>query len=134
MMVCLGDRACIYLVAVEQPVDSWQICINLTSSPTHGRFWEHNICKVMAEKIGFLDSGKYLGVVCGFAGEETNDGHFFDATTCKWCEESLNASLEGLGPHSVCISGSFPSIGASIVLEKSTCPQLEMRLLDPLTT
>jgi hypothetical protein len=62
-----------------------------------------------------LDSGKYLGVVAGFAGEETNDGHLFDVTKGKWCEESLNASLEGLRPRSVCISGSFPSVGLSII-------------------
>lgn len=62
-----------------------------------------------------LDSGRYLGVVAGFAGEETNDGHLFDVKEGTWCEESLTASLEGLRPRSVCLSGSFPSVGVSII-------------------
>jgi hypothetical protein len=62
-----------------------------------------------------LDSGRYLGVVAGFAGEETNDGHLFDVDQAKWCTESLTADLDGLRPRSVCLSGSFPSIGVSIV-------------------
>ena len=62
-----------------------------------------------------LDSGKFLGVVAGFAGEETNDGHMFDVMSGKWCNESLNESLKDLRPRSVCLSGSFPSASVSII-------------------
>mmetsp|Transcript_11591 Transcript_11591/g.21386 ORF Transcript_11591/g.21386 Transcript_11591/m.21386 type:complete len:183 (-) Transcript_11591:79-627(-) len=62
-----------------------------------------------------LDGGSLLGVVAGFAGEETNDGHLFDVKQGKWCPDSLTADLEGLRPRSVCVSGSFPSAGVSII-------------------
>jgi Galactose oxidase, central domain/Kelch motif len=59
--------------------------------------------------------GKALGVVAGFAGEETNDGHIFDITKQQWSDESLTADLLGLRPRSVCVGGSFPSIGLSLI-------------------
>jgi hypothetical protein len=62
-----------------------------------------------------FDSGRYLGVVAGFAGEETNDGHLFHIEQGKWCVDSLTADLVELRPRSVCLSGSFPSVGLSIV-------------------
>lgn len=62
-----------------------------------------------------LDSGRFLGVVAGFAGEETNDGHLFDVTEGKWVENSLTDDLKGLRPRSVCIAGSFPNAGVSII-------------------
>jgi Galactose oxidase, central domain len=62
-----------------------------------------------------LDSGRFIGVVAGFAGEETNDGHMFDVNAGKWCQEPLTPYLEGLRPRSVCLSGSFPSVGVSII-------------------
>lgn len=62
-----------------------------------------------------LSSGKSLGVVAGFAGEETNDGHLFEIDTEKWAENSLSKDLEGLRPRSVCIGGSFPGAGVSVI-------------------
>ncbi|KAG7341894.1 galactose oxidase [Nitzschia inconspicua] len=62
-----------------------------------------------------LGSGHYLGVVAGFAGEETNDGHLFDVKEGKWRDESLTAFLEGLRPRSVCLSESFPSVGVALI-------------------
>lgn len=62
-----------------------------------------------------FDAAQYLGVVAGFAGEETNDGHLFNVKEDKFCDESLNESLEGLRPRSVCINGSFPSVGLSVI-------------------
>lgn len=62
-----------------------------------------------------LESGRSLGVVAGFAGEETNDGHAYDISEGKWCHETLTSKLVGLRPRSVCISGSFPSLGVSVV-------------------
>ena len=56
-----------------------------------------------------------LGVVAGFAGEETNDGHLFDIATSKWESEALTPRLDGLRPRSVCVNGSFPSTGMSII-------------------
>jgi Galactose oxidase, central domain len=64
-----------------------------------------------------LDSGKKLGVVAGFAGEETNDGQRFDVVQGKWEDKLLcpTAELQGLRPRSVCTSASFPSLGVAIV-------------------
>lgn len=60
-------------------------------------------------------SGQLLGVVCGFCGEETNDGHLFDAISNQWQSEDITSTLVGLRPRSVCISGSFPSLNTSII-------------------
>eukprot|EP00553_Chaetoceros_curvisetus_P010502 CAMPEP_0204612212 /NCGR_PEP_ID=MMETSP0717-20131115/319_1 /ASSEMBLY_ACC=CAM_ASM_000666 /TAXON_ID=230516 /ORGANISM="Chaetoceros curvisetus" /LENGTH=365 /DNA_ID=CAMNT_0051624205 /DNA_START=27 /DNA_END=1124 /DNA_ORIENTATION=- len=64
-----------------------------------------------------LNSGRALGVVAGFAGEETNDGHVFDIFqgSNKWAETPLNDDLKDMRPRSVCIGGSFPKAGVSIV-------------------
>lgn len=62
-----------------------------------------------------LDGGRRLGVVAGFAGEETNDGHAFDVASREWEETSLTADLEGLRPRSVCVSGSFPEAGVAVL-------------------
>ena len=62
-----------------------------------------------------LDSGKSLGVVAGFAGEETNDGHLFDVSEGAWAGDSVNDGLKGLRPRSVCIGGSFPGAGVSVI-------------------
>jgi len=62
-----------------------------------------------------LQGGQKLGVVAGFAGEETNDGHAFDVETETWAETSLNESLSGLRPRSVCVGGSFPGAGVALL-------------------
>jgi hypothetical protein len=62
-----------------------------------------------------LSSGKLLGVVAGFCGEESNDGHSFNLESGKWEGKDLTAELEGLRPRSVCVSGSFPSTGMSVI-------------------
>lgn len=62
-----------------------------------------------------LNSGRYLGVVGGFAGEETNDGHLFDVTLGKWIGESLTEDLKDMRPRSVCVAGSFQNAGVSII-------------------
>lgn len=62
-----------------------------------------------------LNSGKSLGVVAGFAGEETNDGHRFDVGAGTWETESLTEDLKDLRPRSVCIGGSFPGAGVSVI-------------------
>jgi len=60
-------------------------------------------------------SSKMLGVVGGFAGQESNDGHLFDIVKEKWQENDINKELTGLRPRSVCISASFPSLGISVI-------------------
>lgn len=62
-----------------------------------------------------LNSGSLLGVVAGFAGEETNDGHVFDIASGKWFENSLVDDLKDLRPRSVCIGESFPGAGVSVI-------------------
>jgi hypothetical protein len=62
-----------------------------------------------------LNNGKSLGVVAGFAGEETNDGHVFDVTNSRWNDEALTGDLTNLRPRSVCVGGSFTSIGVSVI-------------------
>lgn len=62
-----------------------------------------------------LEGGNKLGIVAGFAGEETNDGHLYNVTSGKWCDQALTADLQGLRPRSVCVGGSFPLIGLAVV-------------------
>jgi hypothetical protein len=62
-----------------------------------------------------LASKTKLGVVAGFAGEETNDGHVYDIKTGSWEGVALSANLEGLRPRSVCVSGAFPSVGIAVI-------------------
>lgn len=63
-----------------------------------------------------ISSGKKIGIVAGFAGEETADGHLFDIESNKWADALLEKELEGMRPRSVCVFGSFPSLGYSIVM------------------
>jgi hypothetical protein len=62
-----------------------------------------------------LSSGTTLAVVAGFAGEETADGHCFDIAQGSWRDTALTDQLEGLRPRSVCVSGSFPSVGVAVI-------------------
>lgn len=62
-----------------------------------------------------LASGTKIGVVAGFAGEETNDGQIFDLAAGKWDDAPLGTELEGMRPRSVCVCGSFPSLGVSVI-------------------
>jgi hypothetical protein len=60
-----------------------------------------------------IASGQKIAIVAGFAGEETNDGHVFDLENTAWHEKATD--LEKLRPRSVCVSGSFPSCGVSVI-------------------
>lgn len=62
-----------------------------------------------------LASGKKLGAIAGFAGEETADGHIFDIISSKWDDALLLKELVGMRPRSVCGCGSFPSLGYSVI-------------------
>lgn len=62
-----------------------------------------------------FDSEKNVGVVAGFCGEESNDGHLFDLASNKWKDKDLSSELEGLRPRSVCVASSFPSTKTSII-------------------
>lgn len=62
-----------------------------------------------------FNNGSVVGIVAGFAGEETNDGHLFDVSASQWNEKLMEESLDGLRPRSVCCSASFPSVGVNII-------------------
>jgi hypothetical protein len=62
-----------------------------------------------------LSSGAQLGVVAGFCGEETSDGQIFDIASGKWNASLLTTELQDLRPRSVCVSGSFPSLGIVVI-------------------
>lgn len=62
-----------------------------------------------------LSSMRTLAVVAGFAGEEMADGHCFHVAANKWDPTMLTESLQGMRPRSVCVSGSFPSVGLSLI-------------------
>ena len=62
-----------------------------------------------------FSGGKKVGVVAGFAGEETADGHLFDLAASKWDDKLLEAELKDMRPRSVCVCGSFPSLGYSVI-------------------
>mmetsp|Transcript_22258 Transcript_22258/g.26430 ORF Transcript_22258/g.26430 Transcript_22258/m.26430 type:complete len:377 (+) Transcript_22258:130-1260(+) len=56
-----------------------------------------------------------LGVIAGFSGEESNDGHLFNLSSAAWEGAGMANQLEGLRPRSVCVSASFPSTGVSVI-------------------
>lgn len=55
-----------------------------------------------------------LAAVAGFAGEETADGHRFDSSQNLW-QPTLLSGLDGLRPRSVCVTGSYPSLGLIVI-------------------
>ncbi|KAL3907111.1 MAG: hypothetical protein SGILL_009005 [Bacillariaceae sp.] len=115
-MVCLGDS--LYVFGGCGAVSGRLADMHRFDIPTetwHSLGPSQHLRGRGGANLVIIDSGNYLGVVAGFAGEETNDGHLFDVKAGKWCEDSLNASLEGLRPRSVCLSGSFPSVGATVI-------------------
>jgi Galactose oxidase, central domain len=115
-MVCLGDSLYVFGGCGESSgrlADMHRL--DLTTLTWHKLGTSQHLRGRGGANLLSLDSGRFLGVVAGFAGEETNDGHLFNVEEGKWCEESLTASLEGLRPRSVCLSGSFPSVGVSII-------------------
>ena len=63
-----------------------------------------------------MASGTKVGVIAGFCGEETADGHLYDIPTSKWDEKLLESELQGMRPRSVCVSGSFPSLGYTVIV------------------
>lgn len=60
-----------------------------------------------------LNGGTRVGVVAGFCGEETADGHVFTLESGLWDDQLLH--LEAMRPRSVCVSGSFPSLGYTVI-------------------
>jgi hypothetical protein len=62
-----------------------------------------------------LSSGKILAAIAGFSGEETSDGHRFELASGKWEENLMVEELQDLRPRSVCVSGSFPSVGVALI-------------------
>ncbi|GKY93250.1 hypothetical protein MPSEU_000292700 [Mayamaea pseudoterrestris] len=64
-----------------------------------------------------LSGGRKLGVIAGFAGEETNDGQVYDIENRSWTSKDglMATELKDMRPRSVCVSGSFPSASVSII-------------------
>mmetsp|Transcript_10548 Transcript_10548/g.24994 ORF Transcript_10548/g.24994 Transcript_10548/m.24994 type:complete len:364 (+) Transcript_10548:266-1357(+) len=62
-----------------------------------------------------LNSSNSLGVVAGFIGEESNDGQVFDVASGNWADTCLGEELKDMRPRSVCIGGSFPGAGVSLI-------------------
>lgn len=50
-----------------------------------------------------LSNGTKIGIVAGFAGEETNDGHVYDVSKLAWEEKGMEGEgLSNMRPRSVC--------------------------------
>jgi hypothetical protein len=64
-----------------------------------------------------LAGGTKVGVVAGFAGEETCDGQVYDVASGVWEDSGAFAAqkLAGMRPRSVCASASFPSAGIAVI-------------------
>jgi hypothetical protein len=115
-MVCLGDSLYVFGgcgVTSGRLADMYRFDLN--TQTWHNLGTSQHLRGRGGATLLPLDSGRYLGVVAGFAGEETNDGHLFDVVAGKWCAESLAASLEGLRPRSVCLGGSLVSLGLAVI-------------------
>jgi len=61
-----------------------------------------------------FSNGTQIGAIAGFAGEETRDGHMYNLSTKEGWDEKV-FHLHEMRPRSVCVSGSFPSLGYSII-------------------
>jgi len=112
-MICIGD--CLYVFGGCTPNgrenDLWKF--DLVTKK-----WDHLGCSSLLKGRGGpnlvpLASGSMVGVVAGFAGEETADGHAFPLAKNDWEESGL--ALKGMRPRSVCVSASFPSVGKTII-------------------
>lgn len=114
-MVCVGDSLYVFggcgangrmadLHRFDLVKNTWQ---NLGVSSLRGRG---------GASLLTLASDAMLAVVAGFAGEETADGQSFNISSSKWNDEMLTESLQGMRPRSVCVSGSFPSAGLSVIV------------------
>lgn len=60
-----------------------------------------------------LAHGTQIGAIAGFAGEETADGHIYDISANCWKDQVLQVT--DMRPRSVCVAGSFPSQGYSVI-------------------
>jgi len=112
-MICIGDF--LYMFGGCSPAgrenDLWKFDIV-------GKKWENLGRTALLRGRGGpnlvpLASGSMVGVVAGFAGEETSDGHAFHIANGKWEDSGL--ALEGMRPRSVCVAAAFPSVGKAIV-------------------
>jgi hypothetical protein len=115
-MMCLDDSLYVFGGCGETSgrlADMYRL--DLSSHTWHFLGASHHLRGRGGPNLLSLDSGRFLGVVAGFIGEETNDGHLFDVKAGKWCQESLTPSLKGLRSRSACLSGSFPSVGISLI-------------------
>ena len=55
-----------------------------------------------------LSNGTKIGIVAGFAGEETNDGHVYDVNKSVWDEKGMEGGgLSNMRPRSVCCFASL---------------------------
>jgi len=112
-MICVGNKLFVFggcgvtgrladLAMFDVPTQTWTMLG--TSSLLKGRGGANLLA---------LNSGTALAVVAGFAGEEMADGHAFDVMKGTWADMPL--TLQGLRPRSVCVSGSFPSVGVAVI-------------------
>jgi len=62
-----------------------------------------------------LNNEKEIGIVAGFDGDESNDGHKFNVSKNDWCDYSMVPILQSLRPRSVAIGASFPKFGICII-------------------
>lgn len=112
-MICIGD--CLYMFGGCSP------------NGRENDLWKFDLVDKQWESLGRtpllrgrggpnlvpLASGSLVGVVAGFAGEETADGHAFHIANSKW--EDSGIELEGMRPRSVCVAASFPSVGRTLI-------------------
>ena len=112
-MICIGDNLYVFggCGSTGRMNDLWRFDLNEQKWEDLGR------SSLLRGRGGAnllsLASGTRVGVVAGFAGEETADGHALHLETKQWEDSALK--LDGMRPRSVCIAASFPSVGISMV-------------------
>ena len=62
-----------------------------------------------------LNKEKEIGIVAGFNGDESNDGHKFNVLDNKWCDDSMVPILQHLRPRSVAIGATFSKFGICMI-------------------
>jgi len=114
-MLCIGDSLYVFGGCGASGRLSDMHKFDIPKSTWHNLGASHHLKGRGGATLVPLDSGRMLGVVAGFAGEETNDGHLFDVAAGKWAEASISEHLEDMRSRSVCIGGSFPEAGISVI-------------------
>jgi N-acetylneuraminic acid mutarotase len=112
-MICVGDALYVFggcgvagrlhdLYRFDIPTNTWSEC---PVAQLAGRGGPNFVT---------LQGGRCLLAVAGFCGHETNDAQVYSVEDEQWLEQGV-MTLSEMRPRSVCVAGSFPSMGVVVI-------------------